>query len=162
MRGRAENPGHSSAISGIINYAGAIVSPAWSTRANRPSQASMDCPTTIVRRTAAFQTNFSITLSTAALRLRECHPPGNIQSRSLLPRPGSWRRNRQPPVIRLELPVFSDGALHLFRRVLLDATYHARIEHLPVMIRTRSMPWHSDTNGKQPSFCRIHGTVFVR
>jgi hypothetical protein len=62
IEGTSGNPGHSSAISGIINYAGAIVNPAW-VNAGEPPIASIDgLSDTIVPQDSGVSTNFSITL----------------------------------------------------------------------------------------------------
>jgi len=62
IEGTSGNPGHSSAISGIINYAGAIVNPAW-LNAGEPAIASIDgLSDTIVPQDSGVSTNFSITL----------------------------------------------------------------------------------------------------
>ncbi len=62
IEGTSGNPGHSSAISGIINYAGAIVNPAW-INAGEPAIASIDgLSDTIVPQDSGVSTNFGITL----------------------------------------------------------------------------------------------------
>ncbi len=62
IEGTSGNPGHSSAISGIINYAGAIVNPAW-INAGEPAIASIDgLSDTIVPQDSGVSSNFGITL----------------------------------------------------------------------------------------------------
>ncbi|HUI09305.1 MAG TPA: T9SS type A sorting domain-containing protein [Bacteroidota bacterium] len=62
IEGTSGNPGHSSAISGIINYAGGIVNPAW-INAGEPPIASIDgLDDTIVPQDSAVSTNFGIML----------------------------------------------------------------------------------------------------
>jgi hypothetical protein len=62
IEGTSGNPGHSSAISGIINYAGAIVNPTW-VNAGEAAIASIDgLSDTIVPQDSGVSTNFSITL----------------------------------------------------------------------------------------------------
>jgi hypothetical protein len=62
IEGTSGNPGHSSAISGIINYAGAIVNPTW-VNAGEAAIASIDgVPDPIVPQDSAVSTDFGITL----------------------------------------------------------------------------------------------------
>lgn len=62
IEGTSGNPGHSSAISGIINYAGAIVNPIW-VNAGEAAIASIDgLSDTIVPQDSGVSSNFGITL----------------------------------------------------------------------------------------------------
>jgi hypothetical protein len=62
IEGTSGNPGHSSVISGIINYAGAIVNPTW-VNAGEAAIASIDgVPDPIVPQDSAVSTDFGINL----------------------------------------------------------------------------------------------------
>ena len=62
IEGTSGSPGHSSAIAGIVNYAGAIVNPAWINGGEAPIASIDGLSDTIVPQDSGVSTNFAITL----------------------------------------------------------------------------------------------------